>query len=99
MRAEHSQLVAEQNTGLEYMKEDLAMKTKHIKELEDSHSKTLEMLNQSQIRISELEETQSKYEAELIQAKHKNSLEVQEHQEEADALKQQITEYKESLAR
>lgn len=97
MRKEYERTVTDKITSVQYLTDDLALKTKHIRELKDSYEKALEMLDQSQRRIGELEDVQNTYEEEIAKAKQNNSLELQESKEELVNLQSQVKRQEEGI--
>ena len=56
-KTEHQKLIESKTKSIDFLTDDLNIKTKHITEIEESYKKALEMLEQSQKRITELEDS------------------------------------------
>lgn len=90
MRSSYEHTVHEKSTSIQYLSEDLSIKAKHIEQLEDSYKKAVEMLEQSQNRITELEDNQNQYEKEFALSKQNNSMELQETRQELNDLQEKV---------
>ena len=100
----HSDTMTKKIKSIEYLTEDNQVKQKHIDSIEVSYKNSLQMLDQSQHRISELEEKLTLYEEELGQIKEKSTIESRQKNSELhnlirreQNLQDEVKQYKKQL--
>lgn len=71
-KQEHQKLINNKTNSIDFLTDDLNIKTKHITEIEESYKKALEMLEQSQKRIADLEDTSLRHVNDVAMEKQTN---------------------------
>eukprot|EP00111_Clytia_hemisphaerica_P017836 TCONS_00052733-protein len=99
-KQEHQKLIDNKTKSIDFLTDDLNIKTKHITEIEESYKKALEMLEQSQKRIADLEDTSLRHVNDVAMEKQTNeelNQEIQLLHQKIDDLNGDIDLYQEQV--